>query len=230
MAGKPLTRQDTAVRRRRVRSDALASRRALLNAVQRLLTVDGESFSLFTLTELAAEAGVAVATAYRHFPDPATALECYHTELVRELFEEIGAATAAGEGTAAPARERFHGACRIWVRRSAEWAPAAVRVRSARGILARLRSGDELMALIRDVLGPIVEALVADGELPPVEAEFAVLVWCTLFDERVLCDLLLTSGWSERRVVDRLARSVLGALGGSPDSPGRPDSAARATI
>jgi AcrR family transcriptional regulator len=197
----------------------VASRRALLDAVRGLLAerpwdprVPEEPFELPRLAE---RAGVSVATAYRHFADAEAAREACHRELVEALFEEIGTETGPESGTA---RERYHRACALWVGRAAEYAPAAVRPRDRYGLLARLAAGDVLAALVRDRLGALITALAAEGELPPsVPVDYAVLLWCTLFDERLLCDLLLTEGWSDRRVTDHLSTALLAALRSTPD-------------
>jgi len=49
---------------RRLRADAVRNRQALIDAAERLFTTRGLSV---TLDDIAAEAGVNVATAYRHF-------------------------------------------------------------------------------------------------------------------------------------------------------------------
>jgi AcrR family transcriptional regulator len=77
---------------RRLRADAARNRQALIDAAQRLLLARGLSV---TLDDIAAEAGVNVATAYRHFANK--------HELIAAFLEQqvMGAATIAEEAAGA---------------------------------------------------------------------------------------------------------------------------------
>ncbi|OAA21106.1 transcriptional regulator [Frankia sp. EI5c] len=196
---------ERSTRSRRTRSDFLASRRDLLDAVGRLLARNGRRFSL---VDLAAEAGVSTATAYRHFVDVHDALDVYYLQLIDVLVTDIRALAAGDDNLA-----NFEVVCDVWVRSVARWGRAAVHVRSAQGYLARLKAQDDLVARLHEVLAPVVLGLVESGVLPPQEPEYAVLLWASVFDERVIVDLLDTLGWSVEQVAQKLTASALRMLG-----------------
>ncbi|ROO82949.1 TetR family transcriptional regulator [Actinocorallia herbida] len=199
--------------KRRTRSDFLASRRALLGAVETLLAERrGPHFSL---TELAQEAGISTATAYRHFPDVRGALEAYYEQLILGLIEQMNALPDEGDPIA-----RFEAVCLLWVQQGSRWARAAVHIRSWRGFLDRLHDGDPLVRAIHETLAEVLGALWAAGHIAPQPIEYAVLVWETLFDERVIVDLLDTLDWPVERVAAELTQTVLSALRREP--PARP--------
>ncbi|ABW15352.1 putative transcriptional regulator, TetR family [Parafrankia sp. EAN1pec] len=205
---------ERSTRSRRTRSDFLASRRDLLDAVGRLLARNGRRFSL---VDLAAEAGVSTATAYRHFADVHDALDVYYLQLIDVLVTDIRA-LAVGEDHLG----NFEVVCEVWVRSAARWGRAAVHVRSAQGYLARLQARDDLVSKLHQVLAPVVLGLVDNGVLPPQEPEYAVLLWASVFDERVIVDLLDTLGWSVEQVAQKLTASALRMLGYTGWTPLRP--------
>jgi AcrR family transcriptional regulator len=190
---------------RRIRRDFLASRRDLLEAAERLLARQGGRFSLL---ELAAEAGVSTATAYRHFPDVGAALDAYYTQLVESLVSHIEAVPDGPD-----ALRRFVAVCELWVREAASWGPAVVHVRSSRGFLQRLHAADPLIGRLFGALVPLLAALTEAGFLPPGPDEFRVLLWITVFDERVVVDLHDSVGWPVSRIAAELTDSILRALG-----------------
>ncbi|MDT3444641.1 TetR/AcrR family transcriptional regulator [Pseudofrankia sp. BMG5.37] len=192
-------------RGRRIRRDFLASRRDLLEAAERLLAKQGGRFSLI---ELAAEAGVSTATAYRHFPDVDAALDAYYTQLVERLVTRMEAVPAGPD-----ALRRFVDVCELWVQEAVGWGPAVVHVRSYRGFLQRLRTGDPMIARLFGALAPMLAALTDAGGIPPTSAEYGVLLWVTVFDERVVVDLHDSLGWPAERIATELTGSVLRALG-----------------
>ncbi|KPM51291.1 TetR family transcriptional regulator [Frankia sp. R43] len=202
---------ERSARSRRTRSDFLASRRDLLDAVGRLLARNGRRFSL---VDLAAEAGVSTATAYRHFTDVHDALDVYYLQLIDVLVTDIRALSTGDDHLG-----NFEVVCEVWVRSVARWGRAAVHVRSAQGYLARLRGQDDLVSRLHEVLAPVLVGLAETGVLPPQEAEYAVLLWASVFDERVIVDLLDTLGWSVEQVAQKLTASALRMLGYTGWSP-----------
>jgi AcrR family transcriptional regulator len=205
-------------RTRRTRRDFLASRRDLLEAVERLLAKQGGRFSLI---DLAAEAGVSTATAYRHFPDVAAALDAYYTQLVESLVTHMEAVPAGPD-----ALTRFTAVCDLWVREAAGWGPAVVHVRSSRGFLQRLHADDPVIRRLFEALAPMLAELAAAGFIPPTPAEYGVLIWVTVFDERVVVDLHDSLGWSTGRIATELTGSVLRGFGrpaGAPETSGAPE-------
>jgi AcrR family transcriptional regulator len=88
----------TAEEPRRLRADAARNRQALIDAAQRLFTARGLSV---TLDDIAAEAGVNVATAYRHFANK-------HELVGAFLRQKLDEALAIAERAAA-AEDPWHG-------------------------------------------------------------------------------------------------------------------------
>lgn len=84
---------NTASEPRRLRADAARNRQALIDAAQRLFAVRGLSA---TLDDIAAEAGVNIATAYRHFANK-------HELAAAFLQQKIDQAVAIAEEAAAAA-------------------------------------------------------------------------------------------------------------------------------
>lgn len=210
----PSAADERAPRSRRVRRDFLASRQDLLEAAERLLAKDGRRFSL---VDLAAEAGVATATAYRHFPDVDAVLDAFYAQLIERLVTRMDALPPGPD-----ARAHCGAVCDLWVAEAATWGTAAVHIRSSRGFLERLRAQDPLIRRLFDALAPLVARLTEERSIPAVSHEYAVLIWVTIFDERVIVDLHDALGWSVREISEKLTGSVLRALGYQPDAPDQP--------
>lgn len=191
-----------------LRKDALATRRQLLEAVGRLLEHRGIDFNL---SDVAREAGCSTATAYRHFDDKADALAQVIETFSSSVFDQ------AEHLSGLDPRQRLEGLCRLWVETAIEWGPAAVYLRSPLGVLQRFRSGNPLLVRVMAVTTEILDALVASGDLPQQDTEYASFVWITLFDERNIVDLHHTAGWSGSVVTERLTATLLAGLGVGSD-------------
>ena len=191
-------------RRRRLRSDFLASREVLLNAVEVLLVRQGQWFSLI---DLAKEAGMSTATAYRHFNDSDEVLNAYYERLIHGLTAEIQAVPEHFS-----AFIRFEMICSVWVKQALRWFGSAVQIRSASGYLSRVQAGSKLICELHETLLPIVNALIESGEIPSQTQDYAVLMWVTIFDERVIADLYQALGWSVNRITEELTDSAIAIL------------------
>jgi len=192
---------DEGVRRR---SDAVRSRTLLTDAVERLLRSGRVDFSL---PELASEAGVGVATAYRHYATPAEALYAHNARAVGQLV------TAFGE--VAPELDpltRFRRHCEVWVGQAQTWGEACRHIRSSQGLIERLHAGDPPITQLYSVLGRVLDELVAAGRMSATDPEAAVLMWVTIFDERVVYDLLEHHRWDVPTITGYLTRATEGAL------------------
>jgi AcrR family transcriptional regulator len=185
--------------RTRLRSDTAWTRERLLDAAGELLAERGTAFSL---PDLARASGVATATVYRHFRDTHDVHREYYYRLVDQLTEAIEAVPAHG-------RERFEEIGRRWVKLVARWGRGATHIRSPEGFLERVRAGDPPTSALHSCLSPVVEELVADAVIPPQDTDYAVLVWITVFDERVVVDLHAALGWPAERIAAALNASVL---------------------
>lgn len=205
LSGMPATDSGRAVGDARpLRSDARRSRDAILAAVADLLAERGPGF---TLTDAARRSGVATATAYRHFPSVDDAVSAYYDQLCAGLL----AALSAVPDTLDPA-SRIRGICREWAVQAASWGPAAVYLRSPRGFLDRLDSGDPFLAAVHELLSAVLRAAAAAGVISAQDLSYATLLWVTLFDERVVLDLTHTRGLSPEAAAGRLADTLLAAL------------------
>ncbi len=199
------------------RSDAQRSRVLLVEAVRSLLQAGRVGFSI---PELAAEAGVGVATAYRHFPTPQDAMRAFHgraIELLLEAFSQIDAEyPPPGDhrtpSVAADPIERFHRFCAAWVDQAMQWGAAVRYVRSSAGFIERLSDGDEAITAMHDILADVLESLARAGKTTEFDVTYAVLLWITIFDERVVYDLAEHRHWKPADITDHLTRAVAGAL------------------
>jgi AcrR family transcriptional regulator len=192
-----------------LRRDTRQTRDRLLDATGELLAESGPTFGL---PELARRGEVAIATAYRHFE---TVHDAYHQYMLRTAVQLAAALGSVGQSRTA--RGRFDGACGKWAEQALGWGPAIVHVRNWRGFLQRLQDQDPAVTALYAALEPIVGALIEDGVIPGQDVEYAVLVWITLFDERVIVDLSESKGWSGGRIARRLGATVLRALGGQQE-------------
>ncbi|WP_405136228.1 TetR/AcrR family transcriptional regulator [Nocardia sp. NBC_01388] len=190
------------------RSDAQRSRVLLVDAVRTLLQAGRIGFSI---PELAAEAGVGVATAYRHFPTPQDAMQAFHRRAIEQLLEAF-AEVDAGAADLGPV-ERFHRFCRTWVEQAMQWGPAVRYIRSSNGFIERLGDGDEAITAMHDRLADVLKALAREGKTTEFDVTYAVLLWITIFDERVVYDLAEHRRWQPAEITDHLTRAVAGALG-----------------
>lgn len=212
----PRRRGAEAVHGRPLRRDAQQRRDRLLAAVGAMLAAGRRDF---TLTQLAELAGVSVATTYRNFADAPAAVTAYADRFGAAL---LAAFTAVP--TAADPVDEVVAVCRAWVELAASWGPALVHLRSPEGVLARRAAGDPFIVASCERLDAVLRRCVAVGAVPEQDLEFAVLVWITLLDERVVVDLTQTLG----RPVASAARQITGALLAALRHPaaGRPGDAA----
>lgn len=193
---------------RQPRSDMLRTRDRLLDTAGEILRERGTAF---TLPDLARESGVSTATTYRHFDDVHAVFDAYYRRTMGDLAAALAAVAADTEGMTA-----FDAISLEWVTRAVRWGRAATHIRSASGYLERVREGgDPIIKSIAGTLSSVVKDLVALRLIPPVDPEYAELIWITLFDERVIVDLAATLGWETQRIADSLGRTVLQAWGGN---------------
>jgi AcrR family transcriptional regulator len=187
-----------------MRRDARRSREAILAAVGSLLAERGPGF---TLTDAAQRAEVSTATAYRHFASADEAIAGYFGQLTADLVEAFDAIP----GDADP-EEGIRRLCAEWAGQAADWGAAAVYLRSPRGYLARLGDGDPFItALCQRLEGALRKAILA-GAIPDQDLRYATLIWVTLFDERVIVDLIHGHGLTPAQAASRLTATLLAAL------------------
>lgn len=192
----------------KLRADAQRTRQKLLDAMGRLLVTQGLDVSL---PDLAREAGVATATVYRHFDDVAELREEFYRRIVDSILAAVTMKSEHYQGL-----ELFEQVCLSWVESLSSWARAATFIRSAEGYLERVKQGDLLVSRLDAVLRPVIADLIRMGVIPEQDVDYAVLIWVTLFDERVFVDLEASLGWDVGKRARTLSSTVLAALGRLP--------------
>lgn len=193
----------TAESKPRLRADARRTRNRLLDVMEALLQTRG----LVTLPELAREAGVSVATVYRHFDDAQELRQEYTERIVTTLTTEFERLQREHTGL-----ELFERICRAWVDLASQWARAASYMRDPQGFIERIQGGDPSARRLDAILRPIVQQFMAEDLIGERNVDYAVLLWVTLFDDRVITDLQSAMGWNSLSVSRRLSGTYLAAL------------------
>jgi len=191
----------------RVRADAQRSEGALLEAAKAVFSEAGVDAPV---REIAARAGVGIATVYRHFPQ--------RSDLVAAVFRrEVDACAAA-----APALAREHEpveALARWIRRYTGF------VAAKRGLAAALHSGDPVFDALPKyfqqhlvpVLQSLLDAAVAAGQIRGDIEPYDLL--------RAVGNLSATKGEDagshSRRMVDVLIDGLRYGARGAPPAPAR---------
>jgi AcrR family transcriptional regulator len=184
------------------RRDSVASRDRILEVAGRLLA-KGEGPR--NLQQIASEAGLSVATAYRHFGSLDDVLQAYSHRTVLAMRDFAAGQSAEG-------LELLRIISTEWVRLARERGPAMVYLRSERGFLERRRAGDRLIADTCAYLEPAVRGALAELGLPPDRLELGLFLWNVMFDPREVLDLRGTLGWSDAEIVERLLASYVAGL------------------
>ncbi|CAN5327183.1 hypothetical protein BH09ACT6_BH09ACT6_03760 [soil metagenome] len=192
---------------KKLRADTQKTRDKLLDVLGRMLQTHGPSISL---PALAKEAGVSTATVYRHFDDVYELREEFYERILQNQVDQFRALSEIHTGI-----ELFQRICETWIDIASAWARAATFIRSPEGFLERLKAHDRMVTRFDDVLRPVVVHLIETGVLPEQNLDYAILVWITLFDERVIIDLEAALGWNSPTIARTLAATTLSALGHS---------------
>ncbi|MFF0223312.1 TetR/AcrR family transcriptional regulator [Streptomyces sp. NPDC004629] len=192
------------VRHRKLRADTERTRNRLLDVLGDMLQSGEENISL---PALAKRAGVSTATAYRHFDHASEIRQAFYERTLETLLLELRRLSQSYRGA-----ELYQRICETWVELGADWARTATLIRSPVGFVERLRSGDGMATDFMNIFAPVIQQMIDDGTIPDQEIEYAVLMWVTLFDERVFADLLDTFGWSTATAARTLSASLMSVL------------------
>lgn len=176
------------------RSDSHSTRARLIAAVGDYASVHGVVPE--RLADVAAHAGLSVATAYRHFQSNEDVVRAHVLLLPQRAVELFEQTDHRQVGSA----ERFHRWNRAWARASLEHGPSAVHLRSPVGFLERRARRDPAVCFVCDHVEPLLVAL-TDDHLR------ALVMWNAVSDPREVLDLAATLGWS----LERIARFVTDA-------------------
>lgn len=186
---------------RRVRADAQRNLDALLEAAK---IVFGASGVDAPVREVAAQAGVGVATVYRHFPQ--------RSDLVAAVFRREVDACAAAASTLARDHEPGEALAR-WLRRYTRF------IATKRGLAAALHSGDPafdaLPGYFREhlepALGSLLDAAVKAGQVRDGVEPYELL--------RAVGNLCIASGEDEARKSRRMVELLIDGLRyGAPEA------------
>ena len=189
---------------RRLRSDTRRNHRRLLEAVGELAR---EAPDQLTMQAVASRAEIGPATAYRYYSSMDELLAAYVLSVVEELRDFSVTSTAQG-------LPLFNAVVDRWVDLLADHGPALVQLRSRRGYLERLHSGNEIIAAMRDAWSEPVRGLLDDIGLPDDMLEYALFLSNMIFDPREIQDLLQETDLSRQEVVVRLTEAYRGAVRG----------------
>lgn len=185
-----------------LRADTHRNRMLLVGAAGRLFSAGSPA----TMAEVAGEAGISVATAYRHFSSVEEALAAYRFEVGRELLDFSVAQEAGGVDLLARVSAQ-------WVQLVVRHGGSMIHTRSAEGYLARIREGAYYLTVQAEALRrPLAEAaqdlgVAADGE-------GALFLWNVFFDPREIFDLIYSLGLTPEQASERLVRTFTAALRG----------------
>ncbi|XXN66372.1 TetR/AcrR family transcriptional regulator (plasmid) [Enterobacter ludwigii] len=191
MTGKPM------------RSDTERNRKNLIQAAARLFE---RSETPISMTEIAAEAGVSVATAYRQFTSVEEVLNAYRQDVGQLLLDYSVEQSCSG-------LLKLEKVSRYWIKLVRERGAAMVPMRNRRGYLERLWEGAEYLLVQADALRPALREAMEEMELPDI-GDKAVFLWNILFDPREIFDLLDTVGLTEKQVGTQLMSVLVGGLRG----------------
>ncbi|WP_206604045.1 TetR family transcriptional regulator [Chimaeribacter californicus] len=186
-----------------MRSDTERNRRNLIQAAARLFEVSETPISM---TEIAAEAGVSVATAYRQFNSVEEVLNTYRHDVGLLLLEYSQKQKAGG-------LQNLENISRYWIRLVRERGAAMVPMRNRRGYLERLWEGADYLLVQANAVRPALREAMAEMDLPDI-GDKAVFLWNILFDPREIFDLLDTVGLTEKQVGTQLMSVLVGGLRG----------------
>jgi AcrR family transcriptional regulator len=187
---------------RHVRIDAARTRLRLLEAAGTLLATEAP----FSLSDLAREAGVSTATAYRHFDS----VDQVAFTFVASFIDDVDQRSESIRRTLDPA-QRLSRLCIIWVNAVLAWGPALTYLRSSEGFLARRRRGEPEVTRSLRYIEPALQA-VMPVSAGPDDLAYAVAVWNALADPREVLDQRTVLGWSAARIARRLHGTVLAVV------------------
>lgn len=186
-----------------MRSDTQRNRRELIKAAGQLFASRRGSISM---TDIAKQAEISSATAYRHFASVEDILAEYRFGVGEKLRDFSLKQETSG-------LELLEAVSRKWVDLVIRHGGAMLYTRSGEGYLARLRKGAFYLTVQADALErPLREACDELG-LESLGDE-AMFLWNILFDPREILDLIQTVGLSKDQATARLVSALKGAMTG----------------
>ncbi|MDD7837218.1 TetR/AcrR family transcriptional regulator [Paenarthrobacter sp. AB444] len=187
-----------------MRSDTQRNRRQLVKAAGQLFASRRGPISM---ADVAKQAEISTATAYRHFASVEDILAEYRFG-VGEKLRDYSLKQQEASGV-----ELLTMVSRKWVDLVTRHGGAMLYTRSGEGYLARLRSGAYYLTVQADALERPLREAVEELGLHPVGDE-AMFLWNILFDPREILDLINTVGLTKDQATLRLISALKGALAG----------------
>ncbi|MFJ5958913.1 TetR/AcrR family transcriptional regulator [Paenarthrobacter sp. NPDC092416] len=187
-----------------MRSDTQRNRRQLVKAAGQLFASRRGPISM---ADVAKQAEISTATAYRHFASVEDILAEYRFG-VGEKLRDYSLKQQETSGV-----ELLTAVSRKWVDLVTRHGGAMLYTRSGEGYLARLRTGAYYLTVQADALERPLREAVEELGLPPIGDE-AMFLWNILFDPREILDLINTVGLTKDQVTARLISALKGALAG----------------
>lgn len=189
-----------------MRSDQQHNNESLIQAAAYLFEHSEGSISL---ADIAKQANVSVATAYRHFDSVDGALAAYRRDIGLRFCAFSLEQTSSGLAL-------LNAVCAFWVELVLDKGRALVHRRSHEGFLVRYRRRESYMAGQIDALQrPLRETLDVLGiERADGVVDEAAFLWNILFDPREIFDLEECLGLDADRISHRLVAAFRGALMG----------------
>jgi AcrR family transcriptional regulator len=185
-----------------MRTDTARNRTLLVAAAGRLFGAG----STPTMAEVAGEAGISTATAYRHFSSVDETLAAYRFDVGRDLLEFSTAQDAAGV-------DLLDRVCAHWVQLVVRHGGSMIHTRSAEGYLARIRDGAYYLTVQAEALRRPLEGAAQELDVPASDRE-AMFLWNVFFDPREIFDLINSVGLTPAQASARLVRTFTSALRG----------------
>lgn len=193
--------------RRAQRKDVVRNNRAIMHAAGEIMraTPDG-----VTIPAVAERAGLSVPTVYRYYASSEDLLGSYRTEVIAQMRDYSHNCGTTGAAL-------FDDVLREWGSVIEVYGPGMVQLRSQRGFLERLHSGDETMVLVRSAWERPLRLLLKSHSIDADYFESALFLFNIMFDPREILDLT-RRGLSMSETLEVLKGGYIAALRGWADS------------
>lgn len=186
-----------------MRSDTQRNRRELIKAAGQLFAARRGAISM---TDIAKQAEISTATAYRHFASVEDVLAEYRFGVGEKLRDFSLKQDSSGVAL-------LEVVSRKWVDLVVRHGGAMLYTRSGEGYLARLRQGTYYLTVQADALDRPLRETCEELGLEPLGDE-ALFLWNILFDPREILDLINTVGLTKDQASRRLVAALKGAMTG----------------
>jgi AcrR family transcriptional regulator len=187
----------------RPRKDVIRNNRAILKAAGDIIRVDPHSL---TIPAVAERSGLSVPTVYRYFSSAEELLGSYMAEVDAQIRDY-------SHDCDSPGPTLFDDVLREWGHIVEVYGPGLVQLRSRRGFLERLNSGDSTMQMLREAWERPIRRLLRARAIDAEYFDSALFLFNMMFDPRELLDLT-ARGHTMDEVLAIMKDAYLGALDG----------------